>query len=567
MSSDGASSSLSVTGLWKTFAFYRHPLHRLAYWASRGRRGAPELFHALRDVSFRLPRGTSTGIIGVNGAGKSTLLKIITGTLEPTRGTVELEGRIASLLELGTGFHPMFTGRQNIVYNARFLGLSDEEIQARLPEIEAFSELAEFLERPLRTYSSGMQVRLAFAVAASVSPDVLIVDEVLAVGDAYFQQKCIRRIRDFRDRGVTILFVSHEPGAVTALCDRALLLHQGAMVDDDTPARVLEQYNALIARKAFESPYFAAEKRKTVASARRSGSFDALVTDVQLLGEDGTPVRAVLAGAEVTFLVRVLFLVEKADPTIGLVIRDRLGNDVYGTNTYHQRIATGTPAAGDTLEARFKLRLDIGAGEYAVSAAVHSSGVHLADSYDWVDGALVFRVLAADDRPAIGVAHLRPEVVVASGIPPAPVASAIGAALGDLPAAVATGDDGGALLRTGWYAVEGTGADAFRWTRDESSVFLDLRGSRLCFEVGASRPAGSGAVELVVSTVGHELGRVELQPDTRWHEVTLPLPADVPRGPARLRLAVRPCWRPADTGHSADSRLLGVRVRRIWSSP
>src|SRR5206468_1031955 len=184
-------------------------------------------FDALRAISFEVPGGSSVGIIGVNGAGKSTLLKIITGTMEPTRGSVQLKGRVASLLELGTGFHPLFTGRQNIFYNARFLGLSDDEIRDRLPEIEAFSELGEFLDRPLRTYSSGMHIRLAFSVAASVSPDILVVDEVLAVGDAYFQQKCIRRIREFRDQGVTILFVSHDPGAMKTLCDRVALLHEG----------------------------------------------------------------------------------------------------------------------------------------------------------------------------------------------------------------------------------------------------------------------------------------------------------------------------------------------------
>src|SRR5262245_17124600 len=208
---------IAVQDLWKTFWFYRRPIHRFTNWLTGGRHGVPTPLHTLRNINFTVQAGTSAGIVGVNGAGKSTLLKIITGTMEPTRGSVDLHGRVASLLELGTGFHHLFTGRQNIFYNARFLGLTDDEIQERLPEIEDFSELGDFLDRPLRTYSSGMHVRLAFSVAASVSPDILVVDEVLAVGDAYFAQKCVRRIREFRDRGVTILLVSHDPGAVKTL--------------------------------------------------------------------------------------------------------------------------------------------------------------------------------------------------------------------------------------------------------------------------------------------------------------------------------------------------------------
>src|SRR5262249_2947814 len=248
MSSEGT-PRVSVRGLWKTFKLYRHPLHRFAHSFTGARRYQPTLFHALEDVSFDVSPGACVAFIGPNGAGKSTLLKILTGTLAPTVGTARVEGRVASLLELGTGFHPLFTGRQNVFYNARFLGLTDDEIRDRLGEIEAFSELGAFLERPLRTYSSGMQIRLAFSVAASVSPDILVVDEVLAVGDAYFQQKCIRRIREFREQGVTILVVSHDPSAVKTLCDRALLLHDGRIAEDGAPVGVLERYNALIARK------------------------------------------------------------------------------------------------------------------------------------------------------------------------------------------------------------------------------------------------------------------------------------------------------------------------------
>jgi lipopolysaccharide transport system ATP-binding protein len=554
---------VAVDGVWKRFRFYRRPIHRFTAWATGGRVGAPAVFDALRDVTFALPAGSSTGIVGVNGAGKSTLLKVLTGTLEPTRGTVRLTGRTASLLELGTGFHPLFTGRQNIFYNARFLGLADDEIRERLPEIEAFSELAEFLDRPLRTYSSGMQVRLAFAVAASVRPDVLIIDEVLAVGDLYFQQKCIERIRQFRDAGVTILFVSHDPGAVKTLCDRALLLHAGEVVDDGEPADVLAHYNGLIARKAADSAYLAAEKARSPHPGR-SGTFEAVISELELLDEDGRPARALRAGRPATVRVRVFFFEAVTDPTIGILVRDRLGNDVYGTNTFHQGIATGRWKAGDTLEARFEVTLELGAGEYGVTAAVHSLGVHVFRSYDWFERALVFRVLPADERQSIGTARLVPRIGIAAG----PVADSAPAVLrrvvGDVPSRIAMHEDGEGCLRAGWHGVEGAGGDAFRWTEAECKFLLALDGPRVCLEIAADRPAGAGPVELRLVSLDRELGSVRVVPDGAWQVLAVPVPDGFPRGPAHMRLVVGDPWRPADGGHGDDTRVLGVRVRRIW---
>jgi len=554
---------VEVDDVWKRFRFYRRPIDRFTAWATRNRVGAPTMFDALRAVSFALATGSSTGIVGVNGAGKSTLLKVLTGTLEPTRGTVRLSGRVASLLELGTGFHTLFTGRQNIFYNARFLGLSDEEICARLPEIEAFSELEDFLDRPLRTYSSGMQVRLAFAVAASVRPDVLIVDEVLAVGDMYFQQKCIQRIREFRDTGVTILFVSHDPGAVKTLCDRAILLHGGQVVDDGVPADVLEHYNGIIARKAADSGYRSAEASRR-PHPRRSGTFEAVISEVELLDEAGHPSRALLAGRPATVRIRVFFFEEVKEPTVGLLIRDRLGNDVYGTNTFHRGIATGCWRAGDSLEVRFDFALELGAGEYSLTAAVHSLGVHVFHSYDWLERGLVFRVLPADDRPSIGSARLVPHITTAAGqvrdSPPAVLRQVVG----ELPSSIAMHEDGEAFLRTGWYGVEGTGPDAFRWTEGECKFLLAVDGPRLCLEVAADRPPGAAPVTVRIVSLDRELACTRVEPGGGWQVIEVPVPRDLPRGPAHLRLLVRDVWRPADAGDSTDTRTLGVRVRRIW---
>ncbi len=555
---------VEVDDLWKSFRFYRRPIDRFAAWLSGNRVGRPKTFDALRNITFTLPTGSSTGIVGVNGAGKSTLLKVLTGTLEPTRGQVRLSGRVASLLELGTGFHPLFTGRQNIFYNARFLGLTDEEIRARLPEIEAFSELEEFLDRPLRTYSSGMQVRLAFAVAASVRPDVLIIDEVLAVGDMYFQQKCIQRIREFRDTGVTILFVSHDPGAVKTLCDRALLLHGGQVVDDGPPADVLERYNAIIARKAADSDYLSIEASRR-PGPRRSGTFEAVISELELLDETGRPSRALLAATPVTARIRVFFFEPLADPTVGILIRDRLGNDVYGTNTFHQRVATGSWRAGDTLEVRFAFDLDLGPGEYTLTAAVHSLGVHVFHSYDWLERGVAFQVLPADDRRNIGVARLVPRIAASPGPAVDSAPAVLRQVAGELPSSIVMREDGEAFLRTGWYGVEGAGADAFRWTEGECKFLLDLGGPRLCLEVAADRPAGAAPVDVRLVSLGRELGHVRVVPDGAWQVVVVPVPEGFPRGPAQLRLLVDDVWRPLDAGLGDDTRTLGIRVRRIWS--
>jgi lipopolysaccharide transport system ATP-binding protein len=553
-----------VEGLSKTFYFYRHPIHRLTHWLTRGRHGAPTPFHALKNVSFAVPAGTSTGIIGVNGAGKSTLLKIITGTMEPSAGSARIDGRIASLLELGTGFHPLFTGRQNIVYNARFLGLTDDEIQARIPEIEDFSELGEFLDRPLRTYSSGMHVRLAFSVAASVNPDVLVIDEVLSVGDAYFQPKCVRRIREFRDRGVTILFVSHDPGAVKSLCDRALLLHDGTIVDDAAPAKVLEHYNAVIARKKADSDYLQLE-RGQAAGARHSGTFAAVVSDVDLLDAADRPIRALTAGARATLRIRVFFFEPVREPTIGFMIRDRLGNEVWGTNTSYWQLATGDWQPGESLEARIEAPFALGPGEYSVAAAVHTGDAHVTNPYDWVDGALVFAVVPADTRRAIGVALLQPEIAVRRAPEEARAPQVLARVFGDVPAVLEVAGAGRDLTRAGWYGIEGGGADAFRWTAGECSFLLSVLGPEIWLELAASRPAGTPPVEVVLRSLGRELGRVRLAPGPDWQTVRIAVPPEHPPGAARLELLVNECWRPRDTGHGPDPRTLGVCVRRIWS--
>ncbi len=238
--------ALRVEGVSKQYRIYNRPVDRLKESLTRGRWKTHREFWALHDISFEVEAGTTTGIIGPNGSGKSTLLQIITGTLEPTHGTVWHEGRIAALLELGAGFNPEFTGLENVFMNSSLLGISKAETERLLPQIESFAEIGEFIHQPLKTYSSGMYIRLAFATAIAASPQILIVDEALSVGDAVFQHRCTRRIKEMQEAGTTILFVSHDPGAVRALCSRAILLHGGRLEADGPPADVLDRYQKVI---------------------------------------------------------------------------------------------------------------------------------------------------------------------------------------------------------------------------------------------------------------------------------------------------------------------------------
>ena len=239
---------IRVTDLGKAYKRYPNRWARLREWLTPGSLPRHQAHWVMRGISFTVAPGEAVGIIGNNGAGKSTLLKIITGATQASEGTVETTGRVAALLELGMGFHPDFTGRQNVFMAGQLLGHSVALLHQHFSAIEAFAEIGDYIDQPVRTYSSGMQVRLAFSVATAIRPDILIVDEALSVGDAYFQHKSFARIRQFRDQGTTLLFVSHNPGAVKTLCNRAILLDQGIMARDGAPDDVLDYYNAVIAR-------------------------------------------------------------------------------------------------------------------------------------------------------------------------------------------------------------------------------------------------------------------------------------------------------------------------------
>lgn len=404
---------LRIEGVSKQYRIYERAADRLKEMATLGRWKTHREFWALRDVSFEVEPGTTFGIVGPNGCGKSTLLQIVAGTLQPTLGTVWRNGRTAALLELGAGFNPEFTGVENVFMNASLMGISHAETAAMLPAIERFAEIGDFIHQPVKTYSSGMYVRLAFAAAISVTPQILIVDEALAVGDAVFQHRCMRRIRELQESGMTILLVSHDPNAIRALCSRALLLHEGRMEALGRPNDVLNRYQKLIMARetAYEENQLTPAGEETndveledapqLSFTYRHGDGRAAVTAVSLVNATGQRVEFVETGEEVMVRVRIHFREPFEAPVCGFLIRNRHGIHLYGTNTDLQQVTLGPAQRGETIEVSFNFNCWLAPDSYSLTVGVHSpDGV----SFDWLDGVLFFHVLST--MAMEGVANL-----------------------------------------------------------------------------------------------------------------------------------------------------------------
>lgn len=407
--------ALRVEKVSKQYRIYAHAGDRLKESLTRGHLKRHKEFWALRDIDFEIEAGTTVGIVGPNGCGKSTLLQIISGTLAPTHGDVWHVGRIAALLELGAGFDPEFTGVENVYMNASLLGLTRKETDTLFPAIERFAEIGPFLYQPVKSYSSGMYVRLAFAIAASVDPDILIIDEALAVGDAVFQHRCLRRLKELHERGTTVLFVSHDAAAVRALCSRALLLKAGTLIADGKPADVLNHYQKIIMEreKAYEAETAPAapadsatpEMPGTLDYSYRHGDGSAEILGATLKDDANRDLHVLESGTAVSLRVLVRFVRELEDPVIGFLIRNRHGIHVYGTNTKEQQLEFGEVKAGELIDVTFAFECWLGIDEYSLSFAVHSRDGF---AYDWLDAARFFKV--TNTMLTEGIANLNARV-------------------------------------------------------------------------------------------------------------------------------------------------------------
>jgi lipopolysaccharide transport system ATP-binding protein len=363
-------NSIEVIGVGKAYKAYSRKRGRALEWL--GFPAQHQLHWVLRNINLQLGTGESVGIIGMNGAGKSTLLKIIAGVVQPTQGVVNRAGRLGALLELGMGFHPEFSGRENVYMAGQLQGLSAHEVRQRMGEIEDFAEIGGYIDEPVRTYSSGMHVRLAFSVATALRPDVLIVDEALAVGDIYFQQKCFERLASFRKQGTTLLLVSHAMPTIVQMCDRAILLRKGDLEFDGSTKEATDLYQAdvLVSLDKRKSD-LAVEKRGAAINITTSS---ATLTSVRTFDSTGQETQTLFSESEVD--LRIAYRIERDldDPHVGFKIRDRFGRVLFETNSYCMGITPGPRKAGSILEASFRFTMLLAAGDYTVTAGLANRG-------------------------------------------------------------------------------------------------------------------------------------------------------------------------------------------------
>jgi len=405
----------------KNYPIYETPSSRLKELLCLNRISFHHDFAALDDVSFEIYRGETFCIVGENGSGKSTLLQIVAGILHPSKGDVVVSGRVAALLELGSGFNPEFTGRQNVYMNAAILGLSRREIDAKFSQIEEFAEIGEFIDQPVKTYSSGMSVRLAFAVAIHVEPEILLVDEALSVGDIYFRQRCMRKVHEMRDAGVTILFVSHAIAEVKALGDRAMWLNAGRIKEIGNTDSVVTRYMAAMVEK--DNVYLATAHRKVQEAPHqpvkapeivdtipnidhRFGDGRGEVIGITILDAAGQPLYVLEPSSNIVVRISVRAIEDITLPIVGFMMRNHIGLDFAGTNTAREAFDLPPMSAGDIYTVDFHVQLpELYPSAFSFSPAIADGTLHSYRTCDWVDNAIVLQMGPANGE-VYGHIHL-----------------------------------------------------------------------------------------------------------------------------------------------------------------
>ncbi|OFW07790.1 MAG: hypothetical protein A3G20_01500 [Acidobacteria bacterium RIFCSPLOWO2_12_FULL_59_11] len=429
--------AVHIRSVSKSYPIYERPSARLKELLTGNRRSYHRDFWALRDVSLEIPRGVTFGMVGENGSGKSTLLQLIAGILWPTSGSVAVEGRVSALLELGSGFNPEFTGRDNVFLNGAILGLRNKEIEQLYPEIESFAEIGEFINQPVKTYSSGMMVRLAFAVAINVEPDILLVDEALAVGDIYFRQRCMRKIHELHRKGVTIIFVSHSAVDVKSLAQQVAWLDKGRLVECGEPDLVVAKYQAAMVNK--DSQYrrqFARQAREVSQNAPapvlapevvekipnidfRYGSREAEILGITILNEEGEELALLPQKAPIVVRISVRAQTEVSMPIVGFQMRNHLGVDLAGTNTALEDILLPSFNPGDIYTVDFHLDLpELYPAHFSFTAAVANGTLEAFEVCDLIENAITLQ--AEKGRVVYGYLHfpckIRVNAVTKAGV-------------------------------------------------------------------------------------------------------------------------------------------------------
>ncbi len=393
---------LEVKNVYKIYKMYSNNFHRLKEIFFK--KSYHKEFIANKDISFDLFEGETLGIIGVNGAGKSTILKIIAGVIEPSSGTIIRRGRVTALLELGTGFNDQMSGRENVFLNGTLIGMSQKECAEKLEDIIAFSELGVYIDEPIMTYSSGMKMRLAFSIAIFSNPQVLIVDEALSVGDAYFQQKCTQALKERKEQNMSIIYVSHDLNSLKVLCDRVILLNAGQIIDIGNAEDVINHYNYLIA-KLNESDHNISDKNSYKDSF---GTFDVEIQSVSIQGKESRS-NIISAGEMASLELEIFSKIDIEDMTVGIMIRDKYGQDIFGTNSYYMDQSIDFKR-NRHYKCSFSMPLNIGVGKYSITAAVHTKENHIEHCSHWIDNAASFEIAGCKGNMFVGLCKLEPKI-------------------------------------------------------------------------------------------------------------------------------------------------------------
>lgn len=415
------SSAIRFQDVSKSYSVYPSAVARLKELATLSRVSFHQDFLALRNVTFDVSRGETFCIIGENGSGKSTLLQIIAGILRPSKGDIHVHGRVAALLELGSGFNPEFTGRDNVYLNAAILGSSKREIESRFREIEAFAEIGEYIDQPVKTYSSGMMVRLAFAVAIHVEPEILLIDEALSVGDMYFRQRCLRKVHEMRSKGATIIFVSHSTGDVQAIGDRAMWLDSGRIREIGAPDDVVNKYTAAMVTK--DNTYLSVHKTKTPGTGatapvsvgianhipnidHRHGDGRAEIIGVAVWDAAGQAVHSLTPSSHIIVRISARAHQAIAEPLLGFMMRNHMGVDFAGTNTAREGVHLHPMSPGEFRTVVFHFQLpEFYPSSFSFSPAIADGTLESNTICDWIDNAIVFEVNPTEGQ-VYGYVHL-----------------------------------------------------------------------------------------------------------------------------------------------------------------
>jgi len=560
--------AVECINIHKKYRIYRNPLSRLKEWLTWGKIQTHNDFWALKKINLKVAKGEAVGVIGENGSGKSTLLKIITGTTWPTIGEIKANGRVSALLELGAGFHPDFTGRQNIYINARLLGLTDEEVDDRFEEIVRFAELGSFIDSPIRTYSSGMYIRLGFSIACHVSPDILIVDEALSVGDDYFQKKSIDRIKKFRDEGITVLFVSHAMPHITRFCDRAVWLREGVIEAEGEAKDVVNDYQRYCFRHTYERLVIAGKEEQAealqpdeepVLEEQVWGTGKVKFTNVMILNGKGEATRSLEQGDDMTVRLYYYAFEPIKSPIFGLNIHTIQGVYIYGTRNYniHRREIDQIDGAG-YVEFTIKDML-LHKGKYFLSVMVFDEpdDPYWQNPCDWHNQAYEFLVFAPGEAHGLvafpGEWSDKKEIENAkdSGVP-----------------AKLSLEDQWLFhyFDSGWYRPEkDKDGKMFCWSKDKAGfLLLQKKGkNKLELEVKAAHPdLKKSPVDVDCYLDDKKIGTFSVD-STKWQAVELKFPKAQKDQIRWIRLEVNKVWRPSDVSTTGDKRRLGVGLSTV----